>query len=62
MWRRDIFHEKANKNKNKKKCGIVGFFFRDFLSTMLFAENAEHQGSSKDSLVAKEMYPKRIRF
>ena len=36
------------------------FELKIFLATMLFAENAEHQGSGEDSLVTKEMYPKII--
>ena len=37
-------------------------FLRNFLVTMVFAENVEHQGTSKDFLVTKEIYPKIIRF
>ena len=36
--------------------------FLRMLITMLFTENVEHQGSGKDSLVTKEIYPKTIRF
>ena len=37
-------------------------FLRNFLVTMLFTKNVEHQESGKDSLVTKEMYPKLFRF
>ena len=33
-------------------------FLRNFLITMLFAENVKEQGSRKESLVTKEIYPK----
>ena len=37
-------------------------FLQKFLMTMLFAENVEEQGSGKESLVTREMYPKIIGF
>ena len=37
-------------------------FLRNFLVTMLFTKNVEHQESGKDSLMTKEMYPKIFGF
>ena len=41
---------------------VLSSFLRNFSVKMLFTENLEHQGSGKNSLVTKEMYPKIIRF
>ena len=37
-------------------------FIRNFLVSLLFAENVEEQGSGNDRLVTKEMYPKIVGF
>ena len=41
---------------------VLSSFLQNLLITMLFAENVEEQGSGKEWLVTKKMYPKIIGF